>query len=102
QAAGRAEIVDPAEELPGPSAIIARENLGPHDPARVALAAQHAKHAPARQHIAARVEPAVAAEAEGALVVALRRAVGIALRGDEGQEVEVGAARRQREDAGSP
>src|SRR5690606_2300326 len=46
QASRRTEVVDPAEELPGPSGVFAREHLGPHDPARIALAAQHAQHPP--------------------------------------------------------
>ena len=99
QASRRAEIVDPREELPGPPAVVAAVDFGPHVAARIALRAHHAQHAPVGQHVAARVEPAVAAEAEGGGIVPVRLAERIVLLGDERQEMEVSAVGRQREHA---
>src|SRR5690606_1550610 len=94
EATGRTKIVDATEELPSPPAIVAGDHLSPHNPARIALTAQHAQHASAGQQVTARVEPAVPAEAERTLVIAVRRPVRIAFGGDESQKVKVGTTWR--------
>src|SRR5690606_24282526 len=92
EAAGRAEIVHARKETPRAAAVVALVDLGPHVALWGALAAQRAEDAAVVEHDRARIEPAVAAVRGCRRVLAARVRERVALRRDEGHEVELGAA----------
>src|SRR5690606_26137718 len=88
----RAEVVDPTQETPGLAAVVGIEQLAPHDPGWIALAAGNAQDSPARKQVAARIEPAVTDEGDARIVVIpVRISERVLARRNEGHEMEFAA-----------
>src|SRR3546814_11375915 len=77
------------------AAIVAGKEIDPHIAARIALAAGNAQYPAVVQHVAARIEPAMPAEARRIRIFSVGGAVRILFRRDIGEKAEFSSALRQ-------
>src|SRR3546814_16502027 len=98
EASRRAEIVHARQEIPGLAAIVAGKEIDPHIAARIALAAGNAQYPAVGQHVAARIEPAMPAEARRIRIFSVGGAERILFRRDIGEKAEFRVARRSSEE----